>query len=62
MMVSTMQNGEKYQLVILNLFVHSCTGLIIYITFLFYLFGRNSPVLAFLVNRLFINKEVVFVI
>ena len=29
---------------------------------LFYLFGHNSPVLAFSVNRSFINKEVVFVI
>ena len=33
-----------------------------YIMFLFYLFGHNSPVLAFLVNRSFINKKVVFVI
>ena len=39
---------------------HFCNE--ITITFLFYLFGRNSPVLAFSVNRSFINKEVVFVI
>ena len=32
------------------------------ITFLFYLLGCNSPVLAFLVNCSFINKKVVFAI
>ena len=32
------------------------------IMFLFYLIGCNDPVLAFSVNRSFINKEVVFAI